>query len=202
MASDVPVLDCRGKLCPKPLLETRRAIETLTEGGVQVIVDNLGAKENITRAMVEAGHHVLAEETDGNWTLTISKCATCAAAGAEAPASAPAAGKTVVFVADRGLGRSDPELGDILMRAFLATIADLPQPPDTVALMQGGVRLACEGSPVLEPMAALQAKGVAILVCGTCLDFFGLMGKLQVGRVSNMAEIVETLMAAGRVIPL
>jgi selenium metabolism protein YedF len=202
MASEPLVLDCRGKLCPKPVLETRRAIEALAEGSLQVLVDNLGAKENVTRAMVEAGHHVLAEESDGSWTLTVTKCATCAVPAAEAPASAPAAGKTVVFAADRGLGRSDPELGNILVRAFLGTIADLPQPPDVIALMQGGVRLACEGSPVLEPMAALEAKGVAILVCGTCLDFFGLMDKLQVGRVSNMAEIVDTLMAAGRVIPL
>jgi sulfur relay (sulfurtransferase) complex TusBCD TusD component (DsrE family) len=51
-------------------------------------------------------------------------------------------------------------------------------------------------------MARLQERGVEVLVCGTCLDYFGLMGKLQAGRVSNMAEITDRLMKAGRVIPL
>jgi selenium metabolism protein YedF len=200
MAEDLSVLDCRGKLCPKPLLETKRAIEALPDGTLTVLVDNLGAKENVTRAMVQAGHHVLAEEDAGVWTLTVAKCAVCSTT--EPEVAAPIAGKTVVFVADQGLGRSDPALGDILMRAFMATIADLPRPPETIALMQGGVRLACEGSAVLDSLRALQAVGTEILVCGTCLDFFGLMGKLQAGRVSNMAEIVDALMAVGRVIPL
>jgi len=172
-------------------------MDALPGGSLTVLVDNVAAKENVTRAMAEAGHQVLAEEGEGAWTLTITKGETCAA-----PEPRPGSGKMVVFVADRGLGRSDPELGSILMRAFIATISDLPQPPDTIALMQGGVRLACEGSAVLEQLSTLEAKGVRILVCGTCLDFFGLMEKLQVGRISNMAEIVETLMAAGRVIPL
>ena len=198
MAGDGAVLDCRGMLCPKPLLETKRAIEALPDGTLTVLVDNLAARENVARAMVEAGHQVLAEEGEGAWTLTITKGTTCTLTEPHAPAR----GKTVVFVTDRGLGRSDPELGDILMRAFVSTIADLPQPPETIALMQGGVRLACEGSAVLERLVTLQGKGVEILACGTCLDFFGLLGQLQAGRISNMAEIVDTLMTAGRIIPL
>jgi tRNA 2-thiouridine synthesizing protein A len=185
-------------LCPKPVLEARRAIEALPEGTLTVLVDDLAAKENVTRAMVDGGHQVLAEERDGAWTLTVAKGATSAAAE-----SAPAPrGTTMVLVTDQGLGRSDPDLGAILMKAFVDTIADLSQPPDTIVLMQAGVRLACDGSAVLDQLKALQAKGVEILACGTCLDFFALMGELQVGRVSNMAEIVETLMAAERVIPL
>jgi len=185
-------------LCPRPVLEAKRAIASLPEGSLTVLVDNLAAKENVTRAMVDGGHQVLAEEGEGIWRLTVTKGAMC-----ELPhANALPSGKTVVFAADRGLGRSDPELGGILMKAFLSTIADLPQPPAGIALMQAGVRLACEGSPTVEQLQALQAKGTEVLVCGTCLDFFGLMGKLQAGRVSNMAEIVDTLMAAERVIPL
>ncbi|MBM3473990.1 MAG: sulfurtransferase-like selenium metabolism protein YedF [Armatimonadetes bacterium] len=198
MAPDGRLLDCRGMLCPQPVLETKRAIEALPAGTLAVLVDNLAAKENVARAMVEAGHHVLAEEGENAWTLTVTK-------GSTSPVrepSAPVRGKTVVLVTDQGLGRSNPELGALLMKAFVNTIADLSQPPDAIVLMQAGVRLACEGSAVLDQLEALQAKGVEVLACGTCLDFFGLMGKLQAGRISNMAEIVETLMAAGRVIPL
>jgi len=199
MSPDAPVLDCRGMLCPKPLLETRRAIEALPEGSLTVVVDNLAAKENVARAMVELGHDVFSEVGDGLWSVTITKAA---GSGRETGASQPSGGKTVIFATDRGLGRSDPDLGAILMRAFMATIADRPQPPDVIALMQGAVRLACEGSPVLDPLRALQGGGTEVLACGTCLDYFGLMDKLQVGRVSNMAEIVEALMGATCVIPL
>lgn len=198
MSSDGQALDCRGMACPKPVLETRRAMELLSEGSLTVLVDNLAAKENVTRAMVDAGHHVLAEETADGWRLTITKVAL----SAHKPSGPAAGNKTVVFATDRGLGRSDPELGAILMRAFFSTVGELSNPPSTIVLMQGGVRLACEGSPVLEQLAALEAQGVELLVCGTCLDYFGLMNKRQVGRISNMSEIAQKLLEADRVIPL
>lgn len=198
MSHDKRILDCRGMPCPKPVLETRRAIQALSEGSLTVLVDNLAAKENVSRAMVEAGHHVLAEETPDGWTLTVTK----GQSASSVQVCQPVSNRTVVFAGDRGFGRSDPELGNILMRAFLTTVADLAHPPHTIVLTQGGVRLACEGSPVLEQLTVLESKGVELLVCGTCLDYFGLMDKLQVGRISNMSEIVGRLMEAERIIPL
>ncbi|MGQ9731207.1 MAG: sulfurtransferase-like selenium metabolism protein YedF [Candidatus Zipacnadales bacterium] len=202
MVSEQRVLDCRGKLCPKPLLETKRAMATLSDGSLKVIVDSLSAKENVTRAMIEAGHEVLTEEGEGEWTLIITKTQAASAPSGETSAGTKAAGKTVVFATDQGLGRTNPDLGAVLMRAFLAAIAELPQPPDTVALMQGGVWLACEGSPVLDTLRTLETQGTELIVCGTCLEFFGVMDQLRVGRVSNMAEITHALMTAGRIIPL
>jgi len=200
MVSEGQTLDCRGKLCPKPLLETKRAMASLESDSLTVLVDNMGARENVSRAMLEAGHDVLVEEADGEWTLVITKGATCAASE---EAGAPAASlKTTVLVGDRGLGRPDPDLGAILMRAFMTTISELPEPPAEFVLMQGGVRLACEGSDCLGALSALEKAGVTILACGTCLDYFGLMDKLQVGRISNMAEIVDRLLTAERVVPL
>jgi len=196
MTPDAPMLDCRGLLCPKPLLEAKRAVADLTEGAVTVLVDNLAAKENVSRAMATAGHEVLAEEVGGEWRLTITIGASCEVLEQTAP------GKTVVLVSDRGFGRSDPDLGAILMKAFMATISELALPPAELLLMQAGVRLACEGSPCLAPLRALEEAGVTVLACGTCLDYFGLMDKLEVGRISNMADIVDSLMAADRTIPL
>ena len=200
MTTNERTIDCRGQLCPKPLLEAKRAIGAMGEGTLVVVVDNAAARENITRAMVADGHPVLAEEVGGEWTLTITKTGSCEVT--DEAAVAPVAGKTVVLVTDRGLGRSDPDLGGILMKAFMTTIADLPDPPAEIILLQSGVRLACEGSDCLGQLAELEQQGVAILACGTCLDYFGLMDKLEVGRISNMAEIVDSLMTAGRTIPL
>jgi len=195
-------LDCRGKLCPRPLLETRRAIEALPEGSLTVLVDHPAARENVTRAMADAGHEVLIEEGDGEWTLTVTKCTSAPLPTAEEAAGVPAKVRTVVLAGDAGLGRSDPALGGILMKSFMATIAELPAPPDEIILMQSSVRLVCEGSDCLGALGQVEARGVRILACGTCLDYFGLMGKVKVGTISNMAEIVEALMAAGRIIPL
>lgn len=195
-------LDCRGKLCPKPLLETRRAIEALAEGSLTVMVDHPAARENVARAMVDAGHEVLIEEGAGEWTLTITKCGASPLPAADEPTSPAAAVKTVVLAADAGLGRSDPALGKVLMSSFLTTIGELQKAPEAIILMQGGVRLVCEGSDCLDALQQLDERGVEILACGTCLDYFGLMDKMRVGAISNMAEIAETLMTAGRIIPL
>ena len=195
-------LDCRGKLCPRPVLETRRAIEELPEGSLTVLVDHPAAKENVTRAMTDAGHEVLIEEGNGEWTLTVTKCTSDPVPATAEPASSPARVKTVVLAADAGLGRSDPALGKILMKSFMATVAELPEPPDEIILMQGSVQLVCEGSDCLGALGQVEERGVRILACGTCLDYFGLMDKVKVGTISNMAEIVEALMAAGRIISL
>lgn len=195
-------LDCRGKLCPRPLLEARRAIEALPGGSLTVLIDHPAAKENVTRAMADAGHEVLIEEGDGEWTLTITKCTSDPGPRAAEAASGPAKVKTAVLAADAGLGRPDPALGKILMKSFMATIAELSEPPDEIILMQGGVRLVCEGSDCLDAMRQLEQRGVRILACGTCLDYFGLMDNVKVGTISNMAEIVDALMVAGRIIPL
>jgi selenium metabolism protein YedF len=109
-------------------------------------------------------------------------------------------GGTVVLLASERAGQGDDELGAVLMRSFVKTLAKAGDAPATVVFLNGGVRLACEGSPVLEELAAMAARGVELLACGTCLDFFGLKQALRVGRVSNMAEIVERLTHGDRVV--
>ena len=74
--------------------------------------------------------------------------------------------------------------------------------PPKVILINSGVKLACEGSEVLEDLQELSAKGTEILSCGTCLDFFGIKKKLSVGKVSNMYEILNSLGRAGKVIKI
>ena len=74
------------------------------------------------------------------------------------------------------------------------------QLPRTILFYNGGASLSCEGSPLLEDLRELEAQGVEILTCGTCLNFYGLTDKLAVGSVTNMYSIVETLLAASSVI--
>jgi selenium metabolism protein YedF len=98
------------------------------------------------------------------------------------------------------MGGGDEALGSFLMKAFLKTLLDLETKPNRLILINSGVQLASEGSKVLDSLIALSEKGVDILSCGSCLDFYGLKGKLKVGVVSNMVEIIQSMMEADRLI--
>ena len=99
-----------------------------------------------------------------------------------------------VLISTDSIGRSNRELGEILIRSFLHTLARAEPRPLSLMLMNEGVRLACEGSKVEEDLRLLVDAGVPVKACGTCLDFLGLGEKLIVGEVGNMAGTVETLL--------
>jgi selenium metabolism protein YedF len=127
--------------------------------------------------------------------------------GAPAPATGPAMGRAaplrgplVVFIAADTVGRGPEELGGILMRSFLHTLGEVSPCPEVLVLINTGVRLVVEGSPVLEDLRALAERGVEILACGTCLEYFQAKERVAVGTVSNMYTIAETLLGAARVV--
>ena len=106
----------------------------------------------------------------------------------------------MLFIDSDSLGRGSEELGKILMRSLLQTLEQMEPRPKTIIFLNSGVKLACEGSEVLEDLQEFSKKGVEILSCGTCLDYFGIKKKLLVGKVSNMFEILNSFASAGKVI--
>jgi selenium metabolism protein YedF len=94
-------------------------------------------------------------------------------------------GKTFWFTSET-VGRGDDELGRILMRNLIYTLARGEELPEAVMFMNGGVRLACAGSQVLDDLKLMEEQGVVVRVCGTCLDFLGLKEKLAVGEIGDM----------------
>ncbi len=100
--------------------------------------------------------------------------------------------KTFWIVTDR-IGRGDDELGAVLMRNFLYSLARADARPARVLLGNAGVRLACEGSGSLDDLRLLAEAGVPVKSCGTCLDYLGLKDALAVGEVGDMAGLVDTL---------
>jgi len=220
--SDPPVeLDMRGQVCPRPLMETKRALDGLSQGVVRVRVDAEAARGNIVRAATAAGHEVSVQEGEGEWAISIRKeplqigratftpdagavdvhIHTTPAAERQLEPQTGGAG-TAFLLAGKGLGRGDDELAGILTKAFLYTLTQREVLPRAVVMLNLGVRLVCRGSAVLEHLRTLQERGVLVIACGTCLDFFGWTDQVEVGVVSNMYEIVETLDAAGKVIGL
>ncbi len=109
---------------------------------------------------------------------------------------------SVVFLRHDVIGIEDRELGKTLMEKFLGELNDKENKPDTIILMNSGVKLATTGSYVLPLLEELQGNGVKILVCSTCLLFFKIYDNLEVGIKSNMKEIVQTLLKTGSVITI
>ena len=112
------------------------------------------------------------------------------------------AGPLVLVAPGETMGRGDDELGGILIRGFFHALGQTEPRPNTVIFFNSGVKLAVEGSPVLEDLRALCDEGIELLACGTCLGHFGLKDKVAVGEVSNMYTIAETLLRAGKVVYL
>lgn len=100
-----------------------------------------------------------------------------------------------VFIVTNRIGRGNDELGAILMKNFLYSLARNEEKPRAVMLMNEGVRLACTGSTSLDDLRILAEHGVAIKVCGTCLDFLGVKDELAVGDVGTMPDGVAALIA-------
>ena len=98
------------------------------------------------------------------------------------------------------MGRGSDELGRVLLKGFLYALAHQPELPQTILFYNGGASLTCEGSPMLEDLKALEAEGVEILTCGTCLNYYGITEKLAVGGVTNMYVIAEKMLNAGNVV--
>ena len=123
-------------------------------------------------------------------------------AEAEAPALClpDRRGNTVVAVGSDAMGLGSEELGRTLMKGFLYALSQLDELPKTILFYNGGARLTTEGSLSLEDLRSMEAQGVQILTCGTCLNYYGLTEKLAVGGVTNMYSIVETLAKADKVI--
>jgi selenium metabolism protein YedF len=197
-------IDCRGLACPQPVLETKKALEEAEE--LLVLLDNPSSKENVRRFAESQGHQVNITEGKGSFELKIKKGNGKEKPDSEAERSkivqCPTSSDMVVFIDADSLGRGSEELGKILMRSFLQTLEQSDIRLQKIILMNSGVKLACQGSEVLEDLQELAAKGVEILACGTCLDFFGIKKNLTVGKVSNMYEILNSLSRAGSVIKI
>lgn len=200
MSDSIKILDARGQACPQPVILTRRA---LAEGGfdlLEVLVDDLTSRDNVVRFATYV-HCTVQEvrEDEGLSRILIRP----AGPGQPPPgpgkefakpdpiavSAAMCAQGATVLITSAGIGTGDEQLGALLMRGFLHALTEAEGLPSRIILMNGGVRLAMEGSDTVGTLRKLRQQGVEILACGTCLEFFGLKDLLAVGRVTNLYEV-------------
>jgi selenium metabolism protein YedF len=178
------------------VVETRKLL--LAEPGIPltVLVGDETAQENISRLARSQGYEIRIGTTEGGFALELRP----GTRPAEAAAGAAVQGKTVAFIAADTMGSGSDELGRILLKNFLFTLAELEAVPDVLLFVNAGVKLTTAGSEALEALEKLACMGADIASCGLCLDYYHLKDKLAVGRVTNMLDIAETLQKAGRTI--
>jgi selenium metabolism protein YedF len=191
------IIDAKGLVCPQPVLLTKKALEQ--EDTITVIVDNEPAVENIKRLGKTMGCTLQTEKMeDGTFQIHLSREAdVCAVMPLDVSCTT---GPLVIAISSDRMGRGDDELGYVLIRSFVHTILSLEPLPQTGIFYNTGVKLTVKGSEVIDDLKELEKKGVAILVCGTCLNYFGISKDLSVGVISNMYDIASTMAAAGRLV--
>ncbi|MFZ5645446.1 MAG: sulfurtransferase-like selenium metabolism protein YedF [Bacillota bacterium] len=196
-------LDCRGLACPHPVINTKKTLDSMSEGTLTIVVDNETAKENVSIFARNAGFSPDVQRDGGNFKITITK-------GSPQPADeTPEAVRTgdgqpsvVYFITTNLLGQGSPDLGQVLMKSLMVSLNEMNPPPEALLFLNSGVMSTCEGSPVLEQIQSLSAKGSAVISCGTCLEYYKLKDKLKVGRVGNMLEINGYLIGKSKAITI
>jgi selenium metabolism protein YedF len=189
-------LDVRGMACPMPVVSVKRALEG-EQDSLKVLLDDGAPRENVKRFAEGRGYQVQEASVEGGFSLTIS-----GAEKRETKAAAVKGGATVMLIGSDRLGDGPEELGRLLMKNFIITLLDLPEPPDRMLFLNTGVLLTAEGSEVIEALEALGNRGVEVLSCGVCLDYFKKKESLAAGAVTNMFTIAESLLTARSVVRL
>jgi selenium metabolism protein YedF len=190
-------IDCRNMACPMPVVTVKRALEAAAGESVQVLLDAGAPRENVTRFAANRGFAVAETAVEGGYALLISGRPT------ESLAAKPEkGGERVMLIASDRLGNGPEELGRLLMKNFIITLLDVAEAPDRMLFVNTGVFLTTEGSEVIEALEKLGNRGVEVLSCGICLDFFNRREKLVAGSVTNMFTIAESMLRAGSVVRL
>lgn len=211
------IVDARGLACPLPVVNTKKATAEMQQGGtVTVLVDNEIAVQNLQKFATQKGYESKAEKVlDEEYKVTITVTVKGSGNGETVAEEGALAGTVeeslscqpdvrkkgmIAVLSANVMGMGDEKLGKALMKAFVFALTKQEQLPETILCYNTGAYLTCEGADTLEDMKNLEAEGVKILTCGTCLDFYGIKEKLAVGNVTNMYEIVEIMEQAKTII--
>ena len=202
-------VDAMGDQCPIPVIKTKKALKEITETTlVEVHVDNEIAVQNLSKMAKQKNLEYKCEKLEEqHYIIKINAEAEGVSIQQKNPAEndkeicyPDRKSNTVVVLSSNQMGNGSEELGQILMKGFIFALTELDELPSTVLLYNSGVKLSTEGSNSIEDLKTLQAQGVEILSCGTCLNYYDLTEKLQVGDVTNMYFILEKMAQADKII--
>ena len=198
-------VNAMGDTCPIPVVKTKNAIKEMGGSGtVEVLVDNEIAVQNLAKMANQKGYQITSkklEEGKYQALITVGEGVAEEVTEEEVYCAPDARAKKTVVVIDTNLmGRGNDELGKVLMKGFIYALTQQDVLPSKIVFYNGGATLTCEGSDSLEDLQSLEAQGVEIVTCGTCLNYYEMSDKLKVGTVTNMYDICETMVTADLIV--
>jgi selenium metabolism protein YedF len=194
------ILNCRGLACPQPVLRTKHLIESNPEAlEFTVVVDNAASAQNVVRFFESQGFDASLNQEGSDFEIKATKSEETADVP-EAAEAACSTQKTLVLITKNTMGSGDDVLGAGLMLNYLKTLNEMGEALWRLVFLNSGVKLTVQGAETLPAIQELEAHGVSVLVCGTCLNHFDLLEQKQVGETTNMLDIVTSLQLADKVI--
>lgn len=195
------IVNCRGLSCPLPVTETRNFLEARPqETEFQILVDNPASAENVKKFLASRAFTVTVESAGADFRVRAVKGADTACETAVQKLIGGEDHKTLVVIARDKLGSGDDQLGALLMLNFLKTLKEMGGTLWRLVFLNSGVKLTIAGAESLPAILELAQGGVAVLVCGTCLNHFGLLEQKKVGETTNMLDIVTCMQVAEKVV--
>ncbi len=198
-------VDTRGQLCPQPIITTKSALDSLESAQIiEVLTDNDMACSNLINYLSDRGITPTIEQRGDHQALIFDSepSTKTSTTPIDCPVPTPAqkpSGSAVLVLRSNKMGEGESALGEMLMRSYLNTLTQLDTLPHTILVYNGGVHCTIKGTDTADAIDKLIEKGVKVIVCGACVDFYDLKGKTT-GEVSNMFVIAQTMLTAEKVI--
>lgn len=195
-------LDARGKSCPLPVIEAKKALETPNgANGLIILVDNEIAVQNLIKLAKTLHYKTNVTQPDPSiYQVAFSSLGIVSSTDETAVAPPSTVGDAVVLICSDTFGNGDDDLGTALMKGFLYSLTETDQLPNTVIFCNSGVKLALESHVALGSLMELEERGTKILSCGACLDFYQCTDQLAVGSITNMYTIANILTTHSHII--
>lgn len=189
------LIDAKGLACPKPVILAEEALAKISEGIVDILVDNEASVKNLTRFASKNAFYSEAAKEDNYWKVKIVKgypCETPEAVGSRQPAVSQLEPQKdlLLIIGSDTMGKNE-ELGKILIKAFFETIRVTKEIPHTIFFLNAGVKLTTVNEEIIHILKELESMGVEIFSCGTCLKYYNLESELKVGYRGTTNHIVE-----------
>ncbi|MGL4365132.1 MAG: sulfurtransferase-like selenium metabolism protein YedF [Cetobacterium sp.] len=186
-----------GQTCPIPVIMTKNALKEITEGSIEVSIDNKISKENIEKFSKEMGFSFTTREENGIFFIQINKTINETSSNSS---TSNDENNTIIVIASDKMGDGETALGETLMKGFIYTLTEMESLPKVILFYNKGVFLTASNETTIKDLRILEKRGVEILSCGACLNFYHLENNIAVGSITNMYNIIEKQMKANKVI--
>jgi selenium metabolism protein YedF len=197
-------VDARNMRCPQPLVMAKKALEGINAGErLRILINNETSRDNLLRFLRDNGMSPNLSAEGDDFAIEVEKGGALALGdtGGYCEPDLPQKGPVIV-INHHGMGSGSEELGRVLLQACIFTLKEVTPLPSAILCYNAGVLIAADGSPTVPALTELVSRGVSLLLCGTCVDYYELKGNIAIGTISNMHEILQRISNSNRVITL